>query len=130
MLTESFREWMQGFLLILDVFAIAGLAPYILQRIKNEWRTPHLDAAIALLIYISGHTLLRLWLWVWLHLSDRKEVISWMDSYPILGVGTAMTTVGLICCLRVFVGATWSGFAWIWFVMAAGVAAWMLTLLP
>lgn len=99
-------HWAHGYLFFLDLIALAVLGNYLAPRLRCEWRLPHVDLAIALMIYIFGHTL------------DRSE--RWLGVY-FYGAGTVGITIGMMCCVRLFVGIAWGWRAWIAATLAAGM---------
>lgn len=134
----TFREFMNGYLFMLDLFMIAALSYFICANWKGyahsskDWGV---KMALGLVTYVVGETISRFWVWKWWEqarfIDTEREIIMELRHFrddPTLIVSLLVISIGLMCCIRVLVGAYWS--RWFWPVcigVSAIVPLWLLT---
>jgi hypothetical protein len=131
MTTSDLLEFLNLYLVLLDIPAMVVLAVYLARRrvnLRRKNRDLPTDFAIALLIYVTGHTLTRGWSWAW-HF-QRNMHLEWLmfDATPIILATTLVTTIGLVCLMRVLVSVIDTRW-WIGIAAAACAIASLVTFL-
>jgi hypothetical protein len=119
-------DWFNYLLLALYLHALGLLVIYLIEHMRKEWRTPHVNLAVALSVWVTGMTLLRVSSIVRI-ISDRTCGISpaphdaadfaacigggWFDVL-VYNVGVGINAFGLLCVLRVL-ASMHNEYAWI-----------------
>jgi hypothetical protein len=114
--------WLNYFLLFLDIIIIGILISYITPLIKKEWNTPHINFAVALLIWIIGILILRSSAVIRI----TKDITC--AAHDCLGggaigrdlynIGSVINCIGLLMVIRA-IGIYRGTFTWIKFVLGA-----------
>lgn len=107
------------------------IALTIIAHLYGEWRTRGVRrgyhrlgnrAALAMLIYIVGETIIRAWAGVLLwHYAEGRNAIEVEAKYPVALFGAAIALVGAVCMMRIFSRASWGNRVWIGSVVLAAV---------
>lgn len=117
-------EAMHGALCMLLLFAVAMFVTFIVHELLLAGYRMRTQAAISILVLITGETVLRGWFWLWQRQLNDGLSIEWMSAWPVVPIGLAIEMVGVLCLIRVFQPDHWHRFTW----LGVGLSAAMLSL--
>jgi hypothetical protein len=123
--TPDFILWQNAFLVSTDLCLIVLFGLYTFRRIQaKEWRMWRTDAGLALLVYFIGQLCVRGALLLWRHglLGSPDDQFHSVVFY----IGTVISTLGIICLIRVFSSVAWGPRAWIACMVAAAFGSWLM----
>lgn len=122
-------DWFNFFLLGLYLSTLGVLATFLYRKAQEEWRTPHVDLAIGVSVWVVGMTLLRMSS-IFRIFSDRfcspTNLASCLGGGTadifVYNVGVGLNAFGLLCTLRIL--ASMHGeYAWVrLFIQSAALA--------
>lgn len=115
MFNPEFLEFLNVYLMLMDVAIIAVLVTYLIRRGKRDkgWYDPGAQLAVAIVLYLIGHCLERFW--------RMAENLNWPHIVieAVVPAGLIMAVIGLIWIARRLyepIGIK------VWFLIAAGLA--------
>jgi hypothetical protein len=124
--TNDFLEFMNLYIILIDICAIAILGRYLLDKFSN-WSGSGASLAIGLWVYIFGHVWVRSWTWAWRYLHSY-DISKETPPFTMLSVGLIIISVGLVCIIRVLY-TTVNVWSWYILVVLSGVIAVAITLI-
>jgi len=115
MLTPQFLEAINGTLLVIFLGLVFFFSRYVLLEFLRpgiSWRQARRNraAGIAMLMVLTGDSLIRAHIWAWQHFHLEADNVVASTG---VAVGVAICIVGGICALRHFAPDSWGNAPWI-----------------
>lgn len=115
MLTPQFLEAINGTLLVIFLGLVFFFARYIVLEFMRKgisWRQARRNraAAIAILMVLTGDSMIRASIWSWQHLRLAADNV--MASLGV-ATGVVICIVGGVCALRHFAPDSWGNWPWV-----------------
>jgi hypothetical protein len=119
MFTDHFLEFLNLYLVLLDVVFVALMAYFIYRQ--NDWKRPSSKLAIGLMTYVFGSGIVRGWTWIWRYVQAEHISVPFTfptdplaaAQLPVFPIGLIITTLGMVCIVRQFYGTVSLWFSWI-----------------
>lgn len=108
---SAFREFSSGYLFMLDLFMVLALLSLLLHKGNTER-----GLYVALVVYLTGHGIERLWIWNWWGGKEGTSTI-WGDLTlarydPTLMLSLTLVSIGLTACVFILAN-NWGRWAWV-----------------
>ena len=102
-------RWIDAFVFSLAATLAVVFARYVFLNICKAWHEPWLNAGIGLMVYFSGHAIVRGWVWI---IAQDNETGNRSGHLAGIVIGSAIMAAGALCIVRVFLTATYGRWTW------------------
>lgn len=119
------REMIAETLFALDLVFGIILLHYVWTRSRDYtrwWKYRHIQGAVAILVLISGHLIIRFWsIAIFVDVRRGGNVFDLENRYPVALIGTIIAVIGLCWAIRIFSPDSWGEKSWMAALAFAGL---------
>jgi hypothetical protein len=112
MLTPEFLEGLNGTVAFLSLIGVVVFARFLYIGLVDHGfcvqRWPRsMRGALGLFLMFTGESVIRGWIWWWRHQMNDGLDVSWMKSYPTIGIGAMLLLSGMAIVVSMFSPEAW-----------------------